>query len=73
MHLRSRWAQHVTIAKTTQTISFAMHETLHTENSYKYSLEDIRALGKSAGLTLSRTWFDRQRYFVLGLFRRTAV
>src|SRR5438093_1503022 len=34
-------------------------ETIHTENSYKYSLEDIRALGKRAGLTLSRTWFDR--------------
>ncbi len=70
MHLRSRWAQHVTIAKTAQTISFAAGETIHTENSYKYSLEDIRALGRHAGLTLSRTWFDRQRYFVLGLFRR---
>ncbi len=70
MHLRSRWAQHVTIAKTAQTISFAADETIHTENSYKYSLEDIRALGRHAGLTLSRTWFDRQHYFVLGLFRR---
>src|SRR5438067_1619040 len=35
MHLRSRWAQHVTIAKTAQTISFAADETIHTENSYK--------------------------------------
>jgi L-histidine N-alpha-methyltransferase len=70
MHLRSRWAQHVTIAKTAQTIYFAADETIHTENSYKYSIEDIRALGQYAGLTLSRTWFDRQHYFVLGLFRR---
>jgi len=70
MHLRSRWAQHVTIAKTAQTIYFAAGETIHTENSYKYSIEDIRALGRYAGLTLSRTWFDRQHYFVLGLFRR---
>lgn len=70
MHLRSRWAQHVTIAQTAQTIYFAADETLHTENSYKYSLEDIRTLGKRAGLILSRTWFDRQHYFVLGLFRR---
>jgi L-histidine Nalpha-methyltransferase len=70
MHLRSRWAQHVTIAKTAQTIYFAAGETIHTENSYKYSIEDIRALGRHAGLTLSRTWFDRQHYFVLGLFRR---
>jgi len=70
MHLRSRWAQHVTIAQTAQTIAFAADETIHTENSYKYSIEDIRALGRHVGLTLSRTWFDRQHYFVLGLFRR---
>ena len=70
MHLRSCWAQYVTIAKTAQTIYFAAGETIHTENSYKYSIEDIRALGRRAGLNLSRTWFDRQHYFVLCLFRR---
>ena len=70
MHLRSRWAQHVTIAKTAQTIAFAAGETIHTESSYKYSLEDIRALGQHAGLTLDRAWFDRHHYFLVGLFRR---
>ena len=70
MHLRSRWAQHITIAKTAQTVHFAAGETIHTENSYKYSVEDIRVLGHRVGLTLSRTWFDRQHYFVLGLFRQ---
>jgi len=72
MHLRSRWAQQVTIARTAQTISFAAGETIHTENSYKYSVEDIQALGRRAHLALHRTWFDRQHYFLLGLFRRTA-
>jgi dimethylhistidine N-methyltransferase len=72
MHLRSRWAQHVTITKTAQTIAFAAGETIHTENSYKYSLEDIRALGRHASLTLDRTWFDRHHYFLMGLFRREA-
>ena len=70
MHLRSRWAQQVTIARTAQIISFAAGETIHTENSYKYSVEDIRALGRRAHLALHRTWFDRQHYFLLGLFRR---
>jgi L-histidine N-alpha-methyltransferase len=70
MHLRSRWAQQVSIARTAQTIAFAAGETMHTENSYKYSIEDIRTLGQHTGLTLSRAWFDRQHYFVLGLFRR---
>lgn len=71
MHLRSRSAQQVTIAATAQTIPFAAGETIHTENSYKYSLEDIRALGRRAHLALHRTWFDRQHYFLVGLFRRT--
>ena len=72
MHLRSRWAQQVTIARTAQTIHFAAGETIHTENSYKYSVEDIRTLGCRAHLALHRTWFDRQHYFLLGLFRRPA-
>jgi dimethylhistidine N-methyltransferase len=72
MHLRSRWAQQVTISQTAQTIHFAADETIHTENSYKYSVADIRALGHRAHLALHRTWFDRQHYFLLGLFRRTA-
>lgn len=70
MHLRSRWAQQVTIAKTAQTIHFAAGETIHTENSYKYSVEDIRAMGCRAQLALHHTWFDRQGYFLLGLFHR---
>jgi uncharacterized SAM-dependent methyltransferase len=52
-----------------QTIHFAAGETIHTENSYKYSVEDVRDMGRRAHLTLQRTWFDRQHYFLLGLFR----
>jgi len=29
----------------------------------------VRALGDQANLDLHRTWFDRQRYFLLALFR----
>jgi L-histidine N-alpha-methyltransferase len=71
MHLRSRVAQQVHIAKTGQTIVFAEGETIHTENSYKYSVEEIAALGAQAHLALAHTWFDRQRYFLLALFRKT--
>jgi dimethylhistidine N-methyltransferase len=70
MHLRSRRRQQVTIARTAQTVHFATGETIHTENSYKYTVDEVRDLGHRAHLTLSRTWFDRQRYFLLGLFRR---
>jgi uncharacterized SAM-dependent methyltransferase len=69
MHLRSRIAHQVTLAKTHQTVAFAAGETIHTENSYKYTVEEVRALGHRARLELQRTWFDRHGYFVLGLFR----
>jgi dimethylhistidine N-methyltransferase len=72
MHLRSRTAHQVTIATTRQTIAFAAGETIHTENSYKYTVEEVRALGRRARLELQRTWFDRHGYFVLGLFRPSA-
>jgi uncharacterized SAM-dependent methyltransferase len=71
MHLQSLVAQQVYIAKTAQTIVFAEGETIHTENSYKYSVEEIQALGARAHLSLEHTWFDRQHYFLLALFRKT--
>jgi dimethylhistidine N-methyltransferase len=70
MHLRSRQPQCVTIPAIAQTVHFAAGETIHTENSYKYSVADVRAMGAQVGLQLSRTWFDRQHYFMLGLLRR---
>jgi dimethylhistidine N-methyltransferase len=69
MHLRSRQAQHVPIGKIEQVVSFVEGETIHTENSYKYTVDDVRELGRQAQLTLRRTWFDDQCYFLLALFR----
>ena len=71
MHLRSRCRQHVPIAKIEQVIAFHAGETIHTENSFKYTVDDIRALGAQACLDLRRTWFDKRRYFLLALFRPT--
>jgi dimethylhistidine N-methyltransferase len=69
MHLRSRTAHRVTLAHLGQIISFAAGETIHTENSYKYSVTEVRDLGHGANLALHRTWFDSRRYFLLALFR----
>ena len=69
MHLRSRHAQAVTIARLGQTVTFAAGETIHTENSYKYSLDDIQAMGDKAGFQLDKTWSDKQGYFLVALFR----
>jgi L-histidine Nalpha-methyltransferase len=69
MHLRSRHAQRVPIVKIEQVVSFDKDETIHTESSYKYSVDEVRDLGHQANLVLRRTWFDARRYFLLALFR----
>jgi L-histidine Nalpha-methyltransferase len=69
MHLRSRKAQQATIAATGQVVTFAAGETIHTENSYKYSVDEVRDMGRRANLVLSQTWFDDKGYFLVGLFR----
>jgi L-histidine Nalpha-methyltransferase len=69
MHLRSRHAQHVPIVKIEQVVSFGKDETIHTENSHKYSVDEVRNLGYQANLVLRRAWFDARRYFLLALFR----
>jgi uncharacterized SAM-dependent methyltransferase len=69
MHLRSRRTQRVPIAKIEQVVSFTEGETIHTENSCKYTVDEVRDLGQQADLDLHRTWFDTQGYFLLALFR----
>jgi len=61
MHLVSRSPQLVRIAGLE--FGFDEGETIHTECSYKYSLEQFGRLTSRAGLTLIRQWLDPQRYF----------
>jgi dimethylhistidine N-methyltransferase len=44
-------------------LHFAAGEAIHTENSYKYSLTQMRDLAKAAGLTVQQIWMDERRYF----------
>lgn len=44
-------------------ISFRDGETIHTENSYKYSLERFRALAQQAGWTPAQCWTDPDAMF----------
>jgi len=63
MHLESLKAQTVTIAE--QSFTFAKGETIHTENSYKYTVESFRALAESAGWRPVATWTDENDYFAV--------
>ena len=56
MHLESLRDQVVHIGSTS--ISFRSGETIHTENSYKYSVPEFQALAACAGFAARRCWVD---------------
>ena len=56
MHLVSRTAQTVRLNGTA--IEFAEGETIHTENSYKYSIEEMRLMACRAGFRPAEVWTD---------------
>ena len=68
MHLFSRRAQVVRIGGINLEVDFKRNESIHTENSYKYDLEDLRELAVATGFRLDRSWFDSHRRFSLSLF-----
>ncbi len=61
MHLISRWQQEVCFRG--ESFSFAAGETLHTENSYKYSIKSFQALARQAGFQPQQVWCDAQQWF----------
>jgi len=56
MHLVSKERQKVSIAG--RVIEFRPGETIHTENSYKYTLEYFAALAREAGWSPRALWTD---------------
>jgi dimethylhistidine N-methyltransferase len=67
MHLVSRARQRVTIGD--QVIEFFEGDSVHTENSYKYSVEGFRQLAREAGWQPTMAWTDPQRQFSMHLLR----
>jgi len=49
-------------------ISFREGETIHTENSYKFDVEQLARLASATGFSLEKTWFDNARRFSFNLF-----
>lgn len=63
MHLVSRRAQRVRIAALDLDVAFEAGESIHTENSYKYSSEMLESLAAEAGFTITHTWTDDEARF----------
>lgn len=47
-------------------------ETIHTENSHKYTNEEIEKLAKIAGLNIQKIFTDKQNWFSLVLFNKNS-
>ena len=63
MHLCSLARQSARVGE--HRFEFARGETIHTENSYKYSIEEFQALARSAGFTAAKLWTDSRQLFAL--------
>jgi len=69
MHLVSLSNQSVTILD--QRYHFVTDETIHTENSYKYSVDDFKALAAKSGFQSEKVWLDEKQLFSVHLFKAT--
>lgn len=65
MHLVSRGPQTVDVAGVR--VDFADGESIHTENSYKYSIESFLAIARSSGWCSRAIWTDEAEMFSLHL------
>ena len=69
MHLVSRNRQTVTVAG--HAFDFSEGETIHTESSYKYDIEEFLSLATQAGFASDQVWTDDQRLFSVHCLRCT--
>ena len=68
MHLQSLQKQTVNIRAADLQVTFEEGETIWTENSHKYSHEEIARLADFAGFQCEAQWIDQEWPFVESLF-----
>jgi len=67
MHLESLKSQQVSVSG--KNFTFDAGERMHTENSYKYTVEEFRALARDAGFVPGQVWVDAKSFFAVHLLR----
>jgi L-histidine Nalpha-methyltransferase len=68
-YLESVREQDVSIASAQLDLHFAKGETIHIENSYKFTDESLRTLIWDSGFDISKTWKDELEYYAVVLAR----
>ncbi len=69
MYLVSERDQRVAIEALDLEVVFTAGEAVHTENSYKYTFDDIETIADAAGLGRVGQWLDERRSFSVNLLR----
>ncbi len=70
MHLEAREDVHLVLPDANLDLHVAKGERIHTENSYKFTVEGIQEMAAGSGWQVERTWTDSQQWFGLTLLRR---
>jgi uncharacterized SAM-dependent methyltransferase len=73
IYLQSTRAQQVTIPALRMRISFDPGETIHTENSYKFTESMVDSILENGGFARESTWHDAGRWFALQLARARRI
>jgi dimethylhistidine N-methyltransferase len=69
MHLASLKRQRISVCGAS--ISFRAGETIHTESSYKYTVEMFQCLARGVGWTPLTVWTDSKTYFSVHVLKFT--
>ena len=67
MHLESTQEQDVSIEHADLDLHFMRRETIHTENSYKFTDQGIRSLLEEVGFEIRGAWKDSRDWYTLTL------
>ena len=67
MHLESLLAQKVAVRALDLEVRFGLGETIHTENSYKFTDQRVVAMLTRAGFKLRQQWSDANKWFTVYL------
>ncbi|MBM3422516.1 MAG: L-histidine N(alpha)-methyltransferase [Chlorobi bacterium] len=70
MHLEAKRAVHVKCPSMAIPLDLQKGETIHTENSHKFDVNDIQTVGEHAGLSLYRIFSDKNEWFSLAYYKK---
>lgn len=71
MHIQSQCTQQIYFAGSGFSVPFQSGETIHTESSHKYVIEELASLTSGSGFRCVSQWLDAESQFVNGLYQAT--